>query len=115
MVEYRKHLLDVAHLAILWRSSTLGKRVCVLSDILDLGRSLWPCAMFLFQDQVQCLSDRETYVPDDVRRQFINDLRPKFSEATYNLFTNNCNNFSDELAQFLTGNGIPVRTQLDLT
>lgn len=51
---------------------------------------------------------RETFVPEEVRREYIDDLRPKFSEVTYNLFTNNCNNFSDELAQFLTGTGIPV-------
>ena len=52
---------------------------------------------------------RETFVPDDLRREFVNGLRNKFSETTYNLFTNNCNNFSDELAQFLTDSGIPVR------
>ena len=52
---------------------------------------------------------RETQIPDTVRREYVDELRSKYSEATYNLFTNNCNNFSDELAQFLTGSGIPVR------
>ena len=33
-------------------------------------------------------------------------LSSRFSAATYNLLTNNCNNFSDELCKFLCGHGI---------
>ena len=33
-------------------------------------------------------------------------LSGRFSAATYNLLTNNCNNFSDELCKFLCGHGI---------
>ena len=43
-----------------------------------------------------------------MRRDFIDGLRSKYSQSTYDLFNNNCNNFSDEVAQFLTGNSIPV-------
>ncbi|OTF83260.1 hypothetical protein BLA29_014070 [Euroglyphus maynei] len=30
-----------------------------------------------------------------------------FSPSSYQIFENNCNNFSNEIALFLTGNGIP--------
>ena len=33
-------------------------------------------------------------------------LSSRFSAATYNLLTNNCNNFSDEVCKFLCGHGI---------
>lgn len=39
--------------------------------------------------------------------EFLNDIAPRFSPEKYNLFTNNCNNFSNECATFLTGSGIP--------
>ena len=32
----------------------------------------------------------------------------KFSTGGYNLLENNCNNFSNDFASFLTGTGIPV-------
>jgi hypothetical protein len=34
-------------------------------------------------------------------------MAPRFTEATYNLFSHNCNNFSDECCAFLLGQGIP--------
>ena len=52
--------------------------------------------------------NRETYVPVDVIHDLIEDLRHRFSECSYNLLSNNCNNFSDELAKLLLGKGIPV-------
>lgn len=33
--------------------------------------------------------------------------RPRFTAETYHLFTNNCNNFTDECSKFLLGHGIP--------
>jgi thiol-disulfide isomerase/thioredoxin len=39
--------------------------------------------------------------------EFLNDIAPRFAPEKYNLFTNNCNNFSNECATFLTGTGIP--------
>jgi len=38
---------------------------------------------------------------------FLLSIRSRFTTATYNLLTHNCNNFSDELSRFLTGRGIP--------
>jgi hypothetical protein len=40
---------------------------------------------------------------------FLTDIAARFNAQTYNLVTNNCNNFSDEFASFLVGQGIPVR------
>ncbi|KAK9806614.1 hypothetical protein WJX73_010142 [Symbiochloris irregularis] len=56
----------------------------------------------------QVIDIGETFVPDEIRREFIADLRSKYSEATYDLFNNNCNNFADDLAQLLVGKGIPA-------
>lgn len=38
---------------------------------------------------------------------FLREVSPRFTEATYDLLRHNCNNFSDELARFLLGHGIP--------
>ena len=35
----------------------------------------------------------------------------KFSTGGYNLLENNCNNFSNDFATFLTGEGIPVSSE----
>lgn len=32
----------------------------------------------------------------------------RFAPSAYNVVHNNCNNFADEFARFLTGNGVPV-------
>ena len=39
--------------------------------------------------------------------QFLDGIRGKFTQDTYHLLTNNCNNFTDEAATFLTGTGAP--------
>ena len=51
---------------------------------------------------------RDTYIPQEVLVEYIDDLKKVFTQANYNLFHHNCNNFSNELATFLTGSGIPV-------
>lgn len=45
---------------------------------------------------------------------FLADVHERFNAQTYNLLTNNCNNFSNEMATFLVGKGIPVRLRLHL-
>ena len=57
---------------------------------------------------VICVSIRSTMIPDEVIIDFLRDISSRFSADTYSLLHNNCNNFSDELATFLTGKGIPV-------
>jgi len=39
--------------------------------------------------------------------EFLNEITDKYSHLTYNLLTNNCNNFSDACVEFLTGSGLP--------
>eukprot|EP00892_Ulva_mutabilis_P000245 jgi/Ulvmu1/10220/UM060_0020.1 len=49
-----------------------------------------------------------TEIPDDMIRDFIEDVTPRFNATTYNLLSNNCNSFSDSLCEFLVGKNIPV-------
>jgi PPPDE putative peptidase domain len=48
-----------------------------------------------------------TELPEELFMEFLRDISPRFTAATYNLIKNNCNNFSDECAKFLIGEGIP--------
>jgi desumoylating isopeptidase 1 len=38
---------------------------------------------------------------------FLREVSPRFTQATYNVFKHNCNNFTNECAGFLIGSGIP--------
>ena len=49
----------------------------------------------------------ETQIPQEIFHQFLQELSPKFTMSTYDLFKNNCNNFTEECCQFLTGKSIP--------
>uniref|UniRef100_A0A7N0UGS9 PPPDE domain-containing protein n=1 Tax=Kalanchoe fedtschenkoi TaxID=63787 RepID=A0A7N0UGS9_KALFE len=48
-----------------------------------------------------------THVPQDVFEQYLQEISPRFTAETYSLLSHNCNNFSNEIAQFLVGTGIP--------
>mmetsp|Transcript_36484 Transcript_36484/g.103047 ORF Transcript_36484/g.103047 Transcript_36484/m.103047 type:complete len:273 (-) Transcript_36484:131-949(-) len=48
-----------------------------------------------------------TSIPEELIVDFLSDISPRFSAATYSLLHNNCNNFSNELSLFLTGSSIP--------
>jgi hypothetical protein len=49
-----------------------------------------------------------TEVPQDIFHGFLDDIKDRFTIDTYDLFTHNCNNFTDECANFLIGEGIPA-------
>ncbi|XP_046830885.1 uncharacterized protein LOC124429528 isoform X2 [Vespa crabro] len=50
----------------------------------------------------------ETYLPYSVFLEYINGLGTStFAPGTYNLFRHNCNTFTEEVSNFLAGNGIP--------
>eukprot|EP00123_Amoebidium_parasiticum_P013204 comp21827_c0_seq1/m.31116 comp21827_c0_seq1/g.31116 ORF comp21827_c0_seq1/g.31116 comp21827_c0_seq1/m.31116 type:complete len:190 (-) comp21827_c0_seq1:365-934(-) len=53
-----------------------------------------------------------THIPEAVFREFVDDLRTRYGEQHYHLLDNNCNSFTNEVAEFLTGKGIPdyIRT-----
>lgn len=48
-----------------------------------------------------------TEIPRDVFEEFLADVSPNYTAHKYSLMSHNCNNFSDEVAQFLLGKGIP--------
>jgi desumoylating isopeptidase 1 len=50
---------------------------------------------------IQKLTLGRTAKSDDEIRLYLRTISPKYTFATYDLFTNNCNNFSDTLATFL--------------
>jgi len=50
----------------------------------------------------------KTCLPEDVFQEYLRGLeQDTFTANKYNLLKHNCNNFSDELSQFLCGNSIP--------
>ncbi|GFP94389.1 desumoylating isopeptidase 1 [Phtheirospermum japonicum] len=48
-----------------------------------------------------------THVPKDVFEMYLQEIGPRYTAETYSLMTHNCNNFSNEVAQFLVGATIP--------
>eukprot|EP01105_Mastigella_eilhardi_P008544 TRINITY_DN206_c0_g2_i1.p1 TRINITY_DN206_c0_g2~~TRINITY_DN206_c0_g2_i1.p1 ORF type:complete len:469 (+),score=141.37 TRINITY_DN206_c0_g2_i1:43-1407(+) len=48
-----------------------------------------------------------TFVTKDVLDDYVNSLRPQYTPAAYSLISNNCNNFTNEINQLLTGNSNP--------
>lgn len=48
-----------------------------------------------------------THVPREVFEDFLREIGPRYTPATYNLLSHNCNNFSNEAAQFLVGAAVP--------
>jgi hypothetical protein len=56
---------------------------------------------------VQVIDLGYTEVPKDYFEEYLDEIRPRFTHETYNIVHHNCNNFSDEVSQFLVGSGIP--------
>ncbi|XP_039137168.1 desumoylating isopeptidase 1 isoform X3 [Dioscorea cayenensis subsp. rotundata] len=48
-----------------------------------------------------------THIPKDVFREYLQEISPRYTPESYNILTHNCNNFSNEIAQFLVGISIP--------
>ncbi|XP_004247089.1 uncharacterized protein [Solanum lycopersicum] len=48
-----------------------------------------------------------THIPKDVFEMYLQEISPRYTAETYSLLTHNCNNFSNEIAQFLVGATIP--------
>lgn len=65
-----------------------------------------PAGMTPYGRPVQIISLGKTELTEDIFKDFLNDIALRFAPEKYNLFTNNCNNFSNECAMFLTGEGI---------
>ncbi|KAL1211924.1 DeSI-like protein [Cardamine amara subsp. amara] len=50
----------------------------------------------------------ETHVPKDIFEMYLEEISPRYTAEAYNLLTHNCNNFSNEVSQFLVGKEIPA-------
>ncbi|KAL2932902.1 Desumoylating isopeptidase 1 [Bienertia sinuspersici] len=48
-----------------------------------------------------------THLPQDVFESYLEEISPRYTAETYSLLTHNCNNFCNEVAQFLVGTSIP--------
>ena len=49
-----------------------------------------------------------TQLPEEVRAELLADLGERYTPEAYSLFHNNCNTFSNELAELLCGRGVPA-------
>eukprot|EP01036_Dinobryon_divergens_P035262 gene35262-45662_t len=49
----------------------------------------------------------QTRVTRDDLHAYLRSINSRYTQQTYNLITNNCNNFADDICRFLTGQGIP--------
>lgn len=49
----------------------------------------------------------ETNITQDVFEQFLAEISPNYTPEKYKLLEHNCNNFTNEACEFLTGKSIP--------
>ena len=49
----------------------------------------------------------ETEVPEELFMELLEDIAPRFNASTYDVLKHNCNNFTDEVAKLVLGEGIP--------
>ncbi|KAI9184440.1 hypothetical protein H9P43_003493 [Blastocladiella emersonii ATCC 22665] len=56
---------------------------------------------------VQRVPMGETEISRELFREFIDEIRPRFTAVHYHLLNHNCNTFSNEVCQFLVGRSIP--------
>lgn len=61
-----------------------------------------------YGNPIQRIPLGKTEIDQDTFGDFLNSLKEKFAPHNYDLFKNNCNNFSNECAEFLVGKGIPA-------
>ena len=51
----------------------------------------------------------ETEIPQEIFEDFLKDIGPKYTAEKYHVIEYNCNHFTEEACEFLTGSGIPKR------
>lgn len=71
------------------------------------GIQAGPPAGTHFGRPVQVIDLGHTQVPKDLFLEFLEGVSSQYSFETYDLMSNNCNNFSNAAAEFLLGRGIP--------
>lgn len=56
---------------------------------------------------VESIALGDSHIPEEVFLEFLQEISSRFGMDTYDLLHNNCNNFTNECAIFLTGSPIP--------
>jgi desumoylating isopeptidase 1 len=56
---------------------------------------------------VQVVDLGTTHIPKEVFDEYLQEISSQYTPETYNLLTHNCNNFTNEVAQFLVEKTIP--------
>ncbi|CAG8447133.1 11397_t:CDS:2 [Ambispora gerdemannii] len=56
---------------------------------------------------IQTIDMGNTEIPPEIFREYIDELREIYTMEKYHLLDNNCNNFTNDVCQFLTGRAIP--------
>ncbi|PKA59223.1 DeSI-like protein [Apostasia shenzhenica] len=66
-----------------------------------------PAGMTPYGKPIRVVELGVTHVPKEVFEDYLQEISPRFTPETYRLLSHNCNNFSNEVAQFLVGTSIP--------
>lgn len=66
-----------------------------------------PVGMTPYGTPIRVIELGVTHVPKEVFEEYLREIGPRFTAETYKLLSHNCNNFSNEVAQFLVGTTIP--------
>ena len=72
------------------------------------GINVAPAGTTPFGHPIQVIDLGHTFLEEEMIEGLLVEMSIRFTPQSYSLFDNNCNNFSDELAQLLTGNGVPA-------
>lgn len=71
------------------------------------GINVAPAGTTPFGHPIQVIDLGHTFLEEEIIEGLLVELSSKFTPEAYSLFSNNCNTFSNELSQLLTGNTIP--------
>ncbi|XP_010940729.1 uncharacterized protein [Elaeis guineensis] len=66
-----------------------------------------PAGMTPYGTPLRVIELGVTHVPKEVFEEYLREIGPRYTAETYKLLSHNCNNFSNEVAQFLVGTTIP--------
>ncbi|KAI8609462.1 PPPDE putative peptidase domain-containing protein [Chytriomyces sp. MP71] len=93
-----KHIPGIWHTAVV----VFGKEVYFGQGITSEAPGTTPHGHL-----VERIDMGETAIPEDVFWEYIDSMRETWTAEKYHLLENNCNNFSNEVCQFLVGKKIP--------
>ncbi len=66
-----------------------------------------PIGQSSYGNPMQVMLLGHTQIPQDIFEEYLQEIQPRYTQETYSLMRHNCNNFSEEVSQFLLGTGIP--------